>query len=228
MGMRFGILVFPYVQQLDLTGPYEVFASARDAEVFLIWKDRQPLTASTGLTLTPTMTFEDCPPLDVLCVPGGGGVNPLLEDAAVLDFLRRRAAEVRCLTSVCTGSLVLGAAGLLQGRKATSHWNAHDLLARFGAIPTEGRIVQDGNLITAGGVTSGIDFGLAVIAALCGRDEAETIQLAMEYAPEPPFDSGTPRTARAEILAAAKSRLAGSRKARETIIERVTGSRAAS
>jgi cyclohexyl-isocyanide hydratase len=221
MAARFGILVFPNVQQLDLTGPYEIFASARDAEVHLIWKDRQPLKSSTGLPLTPTTTFEECPPLDVLCVPGGGGVNALMEDAAVLDFLRRRAAEVRYLTSVCTGSLVLGAAGLLQGRKATSHWNAHDLLARFGAIPTEGRIVQDGNVITAGGVTSGIDFGLAVIAALLGRDEAETVQLHMEYAPAPPFAAGTPHEARPEILAAAKGRLAASRQAREAIIERV-------
>jgi cyclohexyl-isocyanide hydratase len=228
MGARFGILVFPNVQQLDLTGPYEIFASTRDAEVHLIWKDRELLRSSIGLALMPTTTFEECPPLDVLCVPGGSGVNALLEDAVTLDFLRRRAGEVRYLTSVCTGSLVLGAARLLEGRKATSHWNARDLLGRFGAIPTEGRIVQDGNVITAGGVTSGIDFGLAVIAALIGRDEAETVQLHMEYAPAPPFAAGTPQEARPEILAAAKVRLAASRAAREAIIERVTGRRAAS
>lgn len=225
MGMRFGILVFPNVQQLDLTGPYEVFSAARGAEVHLIWKDRNPLTSSTGLALTPTATFEDCPPLDVLCVPGGGGVNPLMEDAVVLDFLRKRAPEVRYLTSVCTGSLVLGAAGLIKGRKATSHWNAHDLLARFGAIPTQGRVVRDGSLITAGGVTSGIDFGLTVVAELFGQEEAESIQLAMEYAPAPPFHAGTPEEAPPAILAATKSKLAPSRQARETIIERVVGSR---
>lgn len=228
MRASFGILVFPNVQQLDLTGPYEVFASAQGSEVHLIWKDRHPLTASTGLTLMPTTTFDECPPLDVLCVPGGSGVNPLLEDAAVLDFLRKRAAAVRYLTSVCTGALVLGAAGLLQGRRATTHWNAHDLLACFGAIPTEGRIVRDGDLITAGGVTSGIDFGLAVVAELFGRAEAETIQLALEYAPEPPFDAGTPRQAPPEILATARSKLAGSRKAREAIIGRITGNTAPS
>jgi cyclohexyl-isocyanide hydratase len=172
MSARFGILVFPNVQQLDLTGPYEIFSSARDSELHLVWKDRQPVRSSTGLSFTPTTTFDVCPPLDVLYVPGGGGVNALLEDAVVLNFVRKRAADVRHLTSVSTGSLVLGAAGLLQGRKATSHSNAHDLLTRFGAIPTEGRIVQDGNIITA----SGIDFGLAVIAALLVRDEAETIQ----------------------------------------------------
>jgi cyclohexyl-isocyanide hydratase len=228
MGARFGILAFPDVQQLDLTGPYETFAAAKESQVYLIWKDRQPLTASTGLVLTPTMTFEECPPLDVLCVPGGNGVTPLLEDAVVIDFLRKQAAQVRYLTSVCTGALLLGAARLLEGRKATTHWNAHDLLARFGAVPTEGRIVQDGNLITAGGITSGIDFGFAVIAELFGRDEAETIQLVMEHAPEPPFDAGTPRQARPEILAAAKRRLAASRHARETIIGRIRGHQATS
>jgi cyclohexyl-isocyanide hydratase len=223
MSLRFGILVFPEVQQLDLTGPYEVFASASGSEVHLIWKERQPLISSTGLALMPTMTFADCPPLDVVCVPGGKGVNPLLEDTAVLDFLRERASEARYITSVCTGSLVLGAAGILQGRRATTHWNAHDLLARFGAIPTEGRIVRDGHLITAGGVTSGIDFGLAVIAELIGPTEAQIIQLILEYAPEPPFDAGTPHEAAPEILAAAKIRLAASRKAREAIIQRVAG-----
>ncbi len=156
----------------------------------------------------------------MLCIPGGSGVNPLLDDTIVLDFVRRRAAEVRYLTSVCTGSLVLGAAGLLAGRKATTHWYAHDFLQRFGAIPTAGRVVQDGKLITAGGVTSGIDFGLTVIAELLGRDEAETIQLILEYAPAPPFDAGTPQTARPEIVAAARNRLATSRKAREALFSK--------
>ncbi|HEV2572652.1 MAG TPA: DJ-1/PfpI family protein [Beijerinckiaceae bacterium] len=228
MTTRFGILVFPNVQQLDLTGPYEVFSAVRDAEVHLIWKDLAPLRSSTGLMLTPTATLDDCPPLDVLCVPGGGGVNPLMEDAVVLDFLRRRAGEVRYLTSVCTGSLVLGAAGLLVGRKATSHWNAHDLLAHFGAIPTQGRVVRDGSLITAGGVTSGIDFGLVVVAELFGREAAESIQLAMEYAPAPPFQAGTPDEAPPAILAMTKSKLSPSRQAREEIIERVVRSRVAS
>lgn len=218
MSLSFGILVFPQVQQLDLTGPYEVFASARGAEVHLIWKDTAPLKAATGLTLTPTTTFAECPPLDVLCVPGGSGVNPLLQDEIVLAFLRERAGQVRYLTSVCTGSLVLGMAGLLNGKRATSHWNAHDLLARFGAIPTEGRVVRDGNLITAGGVTSGIDFGLSVIAEMLGEDEAQTIQLSLEYAPQPPFRAGTPQEAPEAILAAARQRLAGSRAAREKLL----------
>ncbi|RXT57379.1 AraC family transcriptional regulator [Bosea sp. Tri-44] len=218
MPLSFGILAFPQVQQLDLTGPYEVFASARGAEVHLIWKDTAPLKAATGLVLTPTTTFADCPPLDVLCVPGGSGVNALLQDETVLAFLRERAGQVRYLTSVCTGSLVLGMAGLLKGKRATSHWNAHDLLARFGATPTEGRVVRDGNLITAGGVTSGIDFGLTVIAELLGEEEAQLIQLSLEYAPQPPFRAGTPQEAPAAILAAARQRLAGSRAAREKLL----------
>jgi len=217
MSLSFGLLVFPQVQQLDLTGPYEVFASVRGAKVHLIWKDTAPLAASTGLMLTPTTRFADCPALDVLCVPGGGGVNALLEDESVLAFLRERAGQVRYLTSVCTGSLVLGMAGLLAGKRATSHWNARDLLTRFGAIPTDGRVVRDGNLITAGGVTSGIDFGLTVVAELLGDDEAQAIQLGLEYAPEPPFRAGTPQEAPAAILAATRERLAGSRAERERL-----------
>ncbi|HEY0123293.1 MAG TPA: DJ-1/PfpI family protein [Rhizobium sp.] len=225
MTIRFGLLTFPGVQQLDLTGPYEIFASTEGAEVHLIWKETTPIVASTKLLLQPTATFEDCPGLDVICVPGGGGVNALLEDEAVLSFVRAQAAQARFVTSVCTGSLVLGAAGLLKGKKATTHWNAHDFLARFGAIPTGGRIVQDGNLITAGGVTAGIDFGLAVVAALCGQEEAETIQLSLEYAPAPPFHSGTPQEATAEVLAEAKRRLSGSRAAREAILARLNSDR---
>ena len=169
MTLRFGILVFPNVQQLDLTGPYEVFASAKGAEVELIWKDRKPVMSSTRLSLTPTATFDDCPPLDVLCVPGGGGVNALLEDEVVLDFVRSRRREARYVTSVCSGALVLGAAGLLQGKRATTHWYAHDFLAASARFRSRRASCEDGNLITAGGVTSGIDFGLAVVAGCSAR-----------------------------------------------------------
>jgi cyclohexyl-isocyanide hydratase len=218
MTLRFGILAFPAVQQLDLSGPYELFASAPNAEVHLLWKDCAPLRSATGLILTPTTRFANCPPLDVLCVPGGGGINALLEDAETLAFVREQAARARFVTSVCTGALVLGAAGLLVGKRATTHWNAVDFLARYGAIPTEGRVVQDGALITAGGVTAGIDFGLTVIAALLGQTEAETIQLCLEYAPAPPFQAGTPGQAPAPVLAAARQRLAASRAARAAIL----------
>jgi len=222
MSLEIGILVFPGVQQLDLTGPYEVFASLPEAKVHLVWKDRSAITSATGLVLGPTMTFGECPALDVLCVPGGGGINALLQDAGVLDFLRAQAKRARYVTSVCTGSLVLGAAGLLKGRKATTHWFSHDFLARFGAIPVHGRVVRDGNLITAGGVTAGIDFGLAVVAELVGKEQAEAIQLGLEYAPEPPFAAGTPEEAPAAVLATVKDRLAATRKAREDIVNKVT------
>jgi len=222
MTRHIGILVFPGVQQLDLTGPYEVFASLPDTKVHLIWKDRAPITSATGLVLIPTMIFGECPTLDVICVPGGGGVNALLEDAETLAFLRAQARQARYVTSVCTGSLVLGAAGLLKGRKATTHWFAHDFLERFGAIPVHGRVVRDGNVITAGGVTAGIDFGLAVVAELVGRTEAEAIQLGLEYAPAPPFAAGTPDEAPSAVVAAVKERLAPTRRAREAIIDKLT------
>jgi cyclohexyl-isocyanide hydratase len=223
MTLQIGILVFPRVQQLDLTGPYEVFASVPGATVHLIWKDRSAITSATGLTLAATTTFAECPPLDVLCIPGGGGVNALLQDAEVIGFVRAQAAQARYVTSVCTGSLVLGAAGLLQGRQATTHWFSHDLLAKFGAIPVQGRVVRDGNLITAGGVTAGIDFGLTVVAELVGQAAAEAIQLVLEYAPAPPFRAGTPDEAPPAVLARVKENLAPTRKAREAIIGELTG-----
>lgn len=220
MSLRFGILVFPNVQQLDLTGPYEVMATVKGAEVELIWKDRNPVTSSTRLSLTPTATFDDCPPVDVLCIPGGGGVNALLEDGAVLEFVSERAAQARYITSVCSGALVLGAAGLLKGKRATTHWYAHDFLVEFGAIPVDARIVEDGKLITAGGVTAGIDFGLALVARLLSPAEAEIVQLSLEYAPAPPFRSGTPAEASPAVLAEAKERLSGSRRVREEMFAR--------
>jgi cyclohexyl-isocyanide hydratase len=222
MALHIGMLVFPGVQQLDLTGPYEVFASLPDTAVHMVWKDRVPITSATGLVLAPTMTIAECPQLDVICVPGGGGVNALLQDGEVLAFLRAQAARARYVTSVCTGSLVLGAAGLLKGRKATTHWFAHDFLVRFGAIPVHARVVRDGNLITAGGVTAGIDFGLAVVAELAGREQAQAIQLGLEYAPEPPFSAGTPDQAPGAVLSAVKERLAPMRLAREAIIAQLT------
>jgi cyclohexyl-isocyanide hydratase len=204
MPVEIGLLVFPNVQQLDLTGPYDVFATWPEARLRLIWKNRDPLTSSTGLRLQPDETFAECPQLDVLCVPGGVGINPLLADETVLGFLRRQAAKARFVTSVCSGSLVLGAAGLLRGKRATCHWASHDLLAAFGAIPTQGRVVRDGALMTGGGVTAGIDFALTLIAELAGVEMAQRIQLALEYAPAPPFDAGTPTNAPPEVLAAAR------------------------
>jgi cyclohexyl-isocyanide hydratase len=221
MTLRVGLLVFPNVQQLDLTGPYEVFASAEGVAVELIWKSLDPVFSSTKLLLQPTTTFAECAGLDVVCIPGGGGINPLLEDEAVLNFIREQASRARYVTSVCSGALLLGAAGLLRERRATTHWYALDFLEKFGAIPVDARIVKDGNVITAGGVTAGIDFGLSVVAELVGRDEAETVQLALEYAPAPPFNSGTPATASADVIARTKLRNAKSRAAREAYFSRL-------
>ncbi|TAL84036.1 MAG: DJ-1/PfpI family protein [Beijerinckiaceae bacterium] len=221
MALNIGFLLFPQVQQLDLTGPYEFLAALRGTRMHLIWKTLDPVVSSTGLILTPNVDFANCPQLDLICVPGGVGINVLLEDAEAIDFVKRQAGQARYVTSVCTGALLLGAAGLLRGRKATTHWNFRDLLPRFGAIETEGRVVQDGNLITAGGVTAGIDFGLTIVAELAGSEEAETIQLGLEYNPEPPFNAGTPKTASASVLAAARQRGAASRQARQAILARI-------
>lgn len=219
MALQIGLLLFPKVQQLDLTGPHEVFAAIPDARVHLVWRDRTPIAASSGMVLAPDMDFSQCPQLDILCVPGGAGVNALLEDQEVLDFLRRQAAGARFVTSVCTGALVLGAAGLLRGRRATTHWNAQDLLPHYGAIPVAERVVRDGNLMTGGGVTAGIDFALTLAAELAGREAGEAIQLALEYAPAPPFDAGRPETAPPAVLERVRARTGAMRAERQRLAE---------
>jgi cyclohexyl-isocyanide hydratase len=216
-----GLLLFPRLTQLDLTGPFEVFAKWPDASVHLVWKTLEPVAAETGMRILPDTTLADCPELDVVCVPGGPGVSAVMEDAEVLAFLRRQASGARFVTSVCTGALVLGAAGLLRGRRATTHWASHDLLGTLGAIPTQGRVVRDGRLITGGGVTAGIDFALTVVAEIAGAAVAQGIQLQIEYAPAPPFDAGSPETAPADVLAAARQRYAGARAAREALVARL-------
>jgi cyclohexyl-isocyanide hydratase len=222
MTLHIGLLAFPNVQQLDLTAPYEVFASMPGVTVHLVWKSLDPLLSSTGLSLIPTQTFDSCPPLDVICIPGGIGVNPLLEDAETLAFVRRTAQAARYVTSVCTGALVLGAAGLLNGKRATTHWASHGLLEKFGAIPVHARVVRDGNLMSGGGVTAGIDFALTLIAELFDADKSQLIQLQLEYAPAPPFNAGHPDTAPANVLDTAMEQAAPGLEVRRQIIERVT------
>jgi cyclohexyl-isocyanide hydratase len=216
--MEIGFLAFPKVQQLDLTGPYEVFASWPEARVRLVAKSLDPIVSATGLVLTPDMDFQNCPQLDVICVPGGVGINPLLEDAVTLAFLRRQAEGARYVTSVCTGALVLGAAGLLKGRRATTHWASHDFLTPFGAEPVRARVVRDGALMTGGGVTAGIDFALTLVGELAGRQTAEAIQLNLEYAPAPPFDAGTPERAPPDVVAANRTKGAKVRAERERLV----------
>ena len=198
--LQIGLLVFPNITQLDMTGPYEVFIRFPDAKVHLVWKDTAPITAGGGMQLLPTTTFADAPQFDILCVPGGEGMNPLLNDDETLEFVRAQAQGAKYLTSVCTGALVLGAAGLLKGRKATTHWMSHDLLAQFGALPVNERVVVDGNILTGGGVTAGIDFALVLASEMFGKDTAERIQLAIEYDPAPPVESGSPKSAAPELV----------------------------
>ncbi|WP_095082578.1 isonitrile hydratase [Pseudomonas sp. Irchel s3h17] len=220
MTLQIGFLLFPQVQQLDLTGPYDVLASLPDVKVHLIWKDLIPVTASTGLVLKPTTTFDDCPDLDVICIPGGSGVGPLMEDPQTLAFIQAKAAKARYVTSVCTGALVLGAAGLLKGKRATTHWAYHDLLSLLGAIAVKDRVVRDGNLLTGGGITAGIDFALTLAAELYGDDVAQLLQLQLEYAPAPPYNSGDPLTAPKRVLEHAQQRVADALYQRRQITER--------
>jgi len=205
MAYHIGLLIFPDITQLDMTGPYEVFIKFPDAKVHLIWKSRDPVTASGGMQILPTTTFADCPPLDIICIPGGAGMNPLLGDSDTLDFVRRRANTAKYVTSVCTGSLVLGAAGLLKGKRATTHWMSHEMLTHFGANPVHDRVVRDGNIFTGGGVTAGIDFALTLAAEILGPNAAKKIQLAIEYNPDPPFNAGSPEGAGQEIAGAVRA-----------------------
>jgi cyclohexyl-isocyanide hydratase len=206
------------VQQLDLTGPFEVFSTWPEARVDLVWKTTEPLASSTGLWLRPTASFLDAPHFDIICVPGGSGINALLLDDEVLDFLRARALTAKFVTSVCTGALVLGAAGLLRGKRATTHWAYVDLLPVFGAIPVHERVVFDGRLATGGGVTAGIDFALALVAELAGAEAAMAIQLQLEYAPKPPFDAGDPSTAPRAVIEAWREKHREGRAERESLV----------
>jgi cyclohexyl-isocyanide hydratase len=206
--LQIGLVIFPKVTQLDFTGPVQVFSSVPGAQLHLIWKRIEPVASDSVLTLTPTTTFADCPQLDVICVPGGAGTDDMVNDEEMLEFLRRQAEHARYITSVCTGSLVLGAAGLLKGYRATTHWTAMDLLAPFGATPEKTRVCVDRNRITGGGVTAGIDFALTLVSIMVDRPTAELIQLRLEYNPAPPFSSGSPDTAPPEILALMKEKIA--------------------
>ena len=218
--LQIGLLVFPKVTQLDLTGPVQVFSSVPDVKVHIIWKRLEPVPSDSALVLTPTITFGDCPQLDVICVPGGVGTDDIVGDDEVLDFLRLQAEGARYVTSVCTGSLVLGAAGLLRGYRATTHWTAMDCLAPFGAIPTETRVCIDRNRITGGGVTAGIDFALTLVSVMVDRSTAETVQLRLEYNPAPPFRAGSPDTAPPEVVALLKERIAPHKERRIEAIRR--------
>jgi cyclohexyl-isocyanide hydratase len=193
--MHVGFLLFDDCTQLDFTGPFQVLSRIPRASLHLIARTLAPVRADCGLQLVPTITADACPPLDLLCVPGGFGVQQVLEDPALLQFVRRQGASARYVCSVCTGAFVLGAAGLLGEVRATTHWSHHHLLSRVGAIPVRARVVRDGRIFTGAGVTAGIDFALTLLEEICGEARAREAALALEYDPQPPFDAGTPETA---------------------------------
>jgi cyclohexyl-isocyanide hydratase len=188
-----GFVIFPDLTQLDFTGPQQVLSRLPQSAMHIIAKSAAPVPSDSGLSLVPTHTFENCPDLDLICVPGGSaGVVRAMADRETIAFVQRQSTTAKYVTSVCTGAFILGVAGLLKGRRATTHWAFAELLPLVGATHEKARIVKDGNIITAGGVTSGIDFGLSVVAEIAGETIAQAIQLGIEYDPDPPFDAGHP------------------------------------
>lgn len=210
--LKVGFLLYPYLTQLDLTGPAQVFAAAANTQIHLVWKDSFPVESDAGFQLMPTHTFETCPTLDVLCVPGGPGQERLMQDAQILAWLSAQGKSAAWVTSVCSGSLLLGAAGLLRDYRAASHWNYREYLSLFGAHADDRRVVRDRNRITGGGVTAGIDLALTILAETHGEDEARQVQLLLEYAPQPPFDCGRPEQAGQHITSMVRTRLENQRK----------------
>ena len=197
---QIGLIIYPQMTQLDILGPHQVFTSMPNAQVHLLWKTKEPVTSGEGLTILPTTTFAECPTLDVLCIGGGEiGQVEMMRDREMLEFLALQGKTAKYVTSVCTGSLLLAAAGLLKGYRAATHWLLRDHLAMLGVEVETERVVVDRNRITGGGVTAGIDFGLVVAAQLCGEETAKTIQLILEYNPAPPFKIGSPEIA-GEVL----------------------------
>jgi cyclohexyl-isocyanide hydratase len=194
MAFKIVFLVYPKLTQLDFSAPAQLLAMA-GATVETAWKTREPIETDSGFAIVPSTTLKDCRQADVICIPGGVGCHDMMDDDEVLCWIRHVAGDAKYVTSVCTGSLILAAAGLLEGRRATSHWLWRRYLDLFGAIPTDARIVVDGNRITGGGVTAGLDFGLALLEALVGRVPAELAQLGAEYDPHPPLNAGSPKAA---------------------------------
>jgi cyclohexyl-isocyanide hydratase len=215
--------LYPRVTQLDFTGPYEVFARLPGARCILASAAGGDLEADGGITFARVRRLAEVERAALICVPGGFGTIEAMEDQELIAQIRRLAMGARYVTSVCTGSLVLGAAGLLKGKRATSHWAWRDALPAFGATPDPARVVRDGNVITGGGVTAGIDMALTVMAEIAGEDHARSVQLGIEYAPAPPFDSGRPELAPPRVLAATQQRYEGVRRARDAAVARAAG-----
>ena len=219
--LQIGSLLFEGLDQIDLTGPFEVLSRIPNSTYKIYAKGMTPVRDVRGLSLTPDAVLADAPKLDVLHVPGGFGQEALMEDEEVLAWVRQQAGGATCVFSVCTGALICGAAGLLKGRRATTHWAAFHLLEYFGATPVNERVVVDGDMVFAAGVTAGIDGALRVAAQLRGDEVAQNIQLYMQYAPEPPFNAGSPETAPAAILEKARQAVSGITAKREETARRV-------
>lgn len=219
--LQIGSLIFDRLDQIDLTGPFEVFSRIPNSTYRIYGKSTAPLRDLRGLRMIADATLAEAPQLDLVHIPGGFGQEAVMDDEEILGWVRRQAAGARCVFSVCTGALICGAAGLLQGRRATTHWASMDLLPYFGATPVNVRVVTDGNMVFAAGVTSGIDGALRVAADLRGDEVAQGIQLAIAYAPEPPFDSGTPETAPPAVLARAKESMRQITEQREQTARRI-------
>lgn len=212
--------LFPRITQLDFTGPFEVFARLPGAKCVLASVEGGSIQGDGGITFSNVARLDSVRECALLCVPGGFGTVAALEDRAYLAEIRRLAAQARYVTSVCTGSLLLAAAGLLVGKRAACHWAWREALAAFDVRPDPARVVRDGNVITGGGVTAGIDMALTVIAEIAGADFSQSVQLAIEYAPAPPFDCGRPERARPEILAAVNKRMDSVRGERDAAVAR--------
>lgn len=223
--VRIGFVLFPNLTQLDFTGPLQVLHRVPNATTLLVAKTLDPVPSDCGLSLVPTAAFADCPALDLLCVPGGFGVQEALADSETLDFVRHQGLHAKYVTSVCTGAFLLGAAGLLEGKRATTHWAYHHLLPLVGATPVQSRVVREGHTITGGGVTAGIDFALTVAAELAGDEVARTIQLSLEYDPSPPFASGSPSIAAPSTVEALRARYAPRLETFTAALERVRPAR---
>jgi cyclohexyl-isocyanide hydratase len=220
---RIVFILYPKLTQLDFTGPYEVLARMPGAEAIIASKEGGELVTEMGLTFSGLRKLSDIDRADMIMVPGGPGQTAAMLDPDFMAEVKRLGASAEYITSVCTGSLILAAAGLLTGKRAGSHWAYRDLLERFGAIADDARVVRDGNCITGGGVIAGIDIALNIVADLRGADVAKMIQLAIEYAPAPPFNSGRPETAEPHTVAAVKKLFAGFAEARSKAIDEVTG-----
>jgi cyclohexyl-isocyanide hydratase len=215
-----GFAIFPNLTQLDFTGPLQVLNRLPESKMHIVAKSLEPVPSDCGLSLVPTTTFKDCCQLDLICVPGGGvGVAEAMKDLETVDFVRKQAVGARYVTSVCTGAFLLGVAGLLRGRRATTHWAYTDLLTLVGATFEKARVVKDGNVFTAGGVSSGIDFALYIVAEIAGKETAQAIQLGIEYDPAPPFTTGHPDRAPASVKALVFNRNAKPREAYLAVLQ---------